>query len=293
MISSHVRRRRLASEIIALRERREMSGQDLADAVGVARQRISRLENGHVRPYLDEIIRILKVLGVEGDEWTRLMAIARDAQEYGWWERHAEEMGPRQALYANLEAGASDIAEYQITLVPGLLQIPAYTGARIAADRHAYSPKFDPQRAMQARAARQEMIERPSGPRYQVVIDELAVRRFGAPAAVMAEQLRHIVRVAGSRSTVSVRVLPIAAVLPENLIPRTAFGIYRYPDDPSVVLVDTITSDVIVTEAAEAGRYRRLYEALTNAALTSVDSIDFLAGLADEIQPRERSGVRA
>jgi transcriptional regulator with XRE-family HTH domain len=291
MISSYVRRRRLASELIALRERRGMSGQELADAIGVARQRVSRLENGHVRPFLDEVIRILETLGVEGDEWTRLMNIARDAQEYGWWERHADEMGPRQALCANLEAGASEISEYQITLIPGLLQIPAYTSARIVADRDAHPPKFDPNRAMQARLARQQMLERPGGPRYQVVIDELAIRRPAAPAAVMVEQLRHIVEVAKSRTTVTVRVLPIAAVLPDNLIPRTAFGIYRYPDDPSVVLVDTITSDLIVADTAEADRYQKLYESLINAALTETDSLRLLARLADETPTTDVIGV--
>ncbi|HYS37448.1 MAG TPA: helix-turn-helix transcriptional regulator, partial [Pseudonocardiaceae bacterium] len=59
MISPYVRRRRLAVELIRLREEHDYSAEKLAKAIGVARQRISRVENGHVRPDLDEIMRIL------------------------------------------------------------------------------------------------------------------------------------------------------------------------------------------------------------------------------------------
>ena len=40
------------------------------------------------------------------------MTIAREAGEKGWWESY-KTMGDRQAMYANLEAGAVAIREYQ------------------------------------------------------------------------------------------------------------------------------------------------------------------------------------
>src|SRR5262249_45489220 len=133
VISPYVRRRRLAIELIRLREEHDYSAEKLAKAIGVARQRISRVENGHVRPDLDEVMRILDVLNVGEKRWEQIMTIAREAQERGWWEKFSDEMGPRQALYANLEAGARAINEYQMTLLPGLLQIPAFTEARARA----------------------------------------------------------------------------------------------------------------------------------------------------------------
>ena len=78
-------------------------------------------------------MRILDVLNVGEKRWEQIMTIAREAQERGWWEKFADEMGPRQALYANLEAGARSISEYQMTFLPGLLQIPAFTEARARA----------------------------------------------------------------------------------------------------------------------------------------------------------------
>lgn len=211
MISPFVRRRRLAAELIRLREEHDYSAADLAKAIGVARQRISRLENSHVSPDLDEIMRVLDVLKVGEKRWAKIMNIAREAQERGWWEKFADEMGPRQALYADLEAGARSICEYQMSLLPGLLQTPAFTEVRARADRAAHTGQFDPTRALEARAARQRVLDRPGGPTYEVIIDELAVRRFAAPPEVVRGQMDHLVDVGHHRPKITIRILPLNA----------------------------------------------------------------------------------
>ena len=104
----------LADELLRLREQHGYSAARVAAEIGVARQRISRLENGHVAPDLDEMMRILQLFGVGETRWDALMTIAREAQERGWWAKFANQMGTRQALYANLEAGACQIDEIQM-----------------------------------------------------------------------------------------------------------------------------------------------------------------------------------
>src|SRR5918992_2263019 len=132
MISPYVRRLRLAAELRALRTDGGMTHEQLAKKIGESRAQISRLENGHVVDQAD-IIKILDALDVRGDRWTQLVTIAREASERGWWESN-KAMGERQALYANLEAGAKTIREFQMAFIPGLLQTPEFTRARIEAD---------------------------------------------------------------------------------------------------------------------------------------------------------------
>src|SRR4051794_8962194 len=223
MVSPYVRRRRLATELIQLREEHGYSTQRLATAVGLPRQRISQLQNGHVRPTDDEILRILNVLSVGQRRWEQIMTIARDARERGWWEKFRDEMGPRQALYADLEAGACSIAEYQLTLLPGLLQIPAFTEIRARANRGTRPEHFDPTRALEARAIRQRILHRTDGPRYEVIIDELAVRRRAAPPEIVRAQLDHLVHVGRDRNRITIRVLPLGASLPGHVVPGSAF----------------------------------------------------------------------
>jgi len=291
MISPLVRRRRLATEIISLREEHHLTSGDLAHMIGVARQRISRLENGHVAPDLSEIMRILDKLAIGQDRWNQIMTIAREAQERGWWEKYDDEMGKRQALYANLEAGASEIREYQMVFLPGLLQIPTYTEARARMDRPD-GADYDPARALEARAARQRMLERPGGPTYEVLIDELAVRRLAAPASVVADQLDHLVDAGHHRQGLTIRVLPLAAQIREHAVPRSAFFAYRYPDpgDPLVVAVDTVTDDLVLTRDVDVNRYLDLYSKLQDAALAPIESLDFLAAVAEESRKGHHHG---
>jgi transcriptional regulator with XRE-family HTH domain len=275
----------LARELLALREERGWSAERLAQTVGAPRQRISGIENCHVRPDEKELDRLLDALAVPKARRQAILAVAADARHRGWWEKIAEQIGPRQALYADLEAGASHICEYQLTLVPGLLQVPAFTEARARADRPIYAEGFDPHQAVQARMSRQAILHRVDAPRYEVVIDELVIRRFAAGSDVVREQLDHLAVLGHEHPHVSIRVLPFTARIAQQLVPRSAFSAYRYSDpvDPSVVAVDTITSDLVLTNATQVTHYLRLYEHLRDAALTPTDSLDFLAMVAQEL----------
>src|ERR1039457_2792467 len=107
MISPYVRRLRLGAEVRALRAEADLTADQLGKRIGRSRADISRLENGHVVDQAD-VISILDILGVDGDRWTQVVTIAREAGEKGWWESH-KAMGDRQAIYANLEAGAGRV----------------------------------------------------------------------------------------------------------------------------------------------------------------------------------------
>jgi hypothetical protein len=147
---------------------------------------------------------------------------------------------------------------------------------------------------LEARAARQRVLHRPGGPTYEVVLDELAVRRFAAPADVVGVQLDHLVHVGHHHDTVTIRVLPLSARIEGHAVPRSAFFTYCYPDDPDVVAVDTVTSDLVLTDPTEVALYLTLYHRLRAAALPSSDSLDFLAAVAEELRNErgEHHGTR-
>lgn len=285
MISPYVRRRRLAHELRMLREDAGLTHEQLGKVIGQSRTKISRLENGHIRPDQAEIMKILDALNVDGEKWTQIVTIARDAAERGWWESYNEAMGERQALYANLEAGATSIREYQQTFIPGLLQTPEFTSIRTEVDGKSGPVRYTLAGVVEARAQRQRMLRRPGGPTYEVILDEVVVRRLTAPPDVMRAQLRHLAEVAQRTEEVNVRVLPVDAQIAGYLAPRSAFSIYTFedPEDLAVVAVDTVTSDLIVTEPAEVARYAGVHDRLRDAALPVEDSLDFLAKAAERL----------
>jgi len=287
MISPYVRRLRLSREIRALRADAGLTAAQLAKKIGRSRADISRLETGQVVNQAD-VLKILDALGVDGDRWTKIMTIAREASETGWWESF-KDMGDRQAMFADLEAGATAIREYQQIIVPGLLQTPDYVLAR--ADTSAVLEPLSngtPDGIVAGRMMRQRMFRRPDGPDYDVIVDELAIRRLAAPPEVVKKALYHMATLVNDNPKVTLRVLPVEARIEGYAIPRTSFTMYSFadPDDPRVVAINTGTAELFLTEPADVARYDLLFDRLRKEALPGSQSLDLItetaARLADQ-----------
>ena len=287
MISPFVRRQRLGQEIIKLREAAGFTHDQLAKlADGVTRQKLSRLENGHTRPDIAMLMKVLEVFKVSptSSKWRDLIRVAQQASERGWWESFGNAMGERQQMRANLEAGAEEIREF-LTFIPGLVQTEDFVRGR--ADSYygvSLPPTYDLDRAVAARKTRQNMLHRPDGPRYEVILDEVALTRAAVPPPVMAAQLRHIVELAEQQSRVSVRVLRSHQSLRDYWTPRSQFSVYTYPDpdDPTVVCVDTEMQDLVHTTPEPVAPYVQLYDRLREAALSDEDSVAVIAKAVDQ-----------
>jgi transcriptional regulator with XRE-family HTH domain len=283
MISPYVRRLRLADEVRSLRQTMALTQEQLGRRIGKSRTDISRLESGHTVDLAD-VLGILEALGVDGDRWTQIMTIAREASETGWWES-CKSMGERQTLIADLEAGACVIRTYEQTFVPGLLQIPEFVRARSVASATLEPVSGTVDGILAGRAGRQRMLRRPCGPTLEVIVDEVAVRRLAAPAHVVKKQPCHLATVVNKDRNIALRVLPVHALIKDFTVPRSAFTMFTYPDpgDPDVVAVDTVTSDLILTAKDQVAPYGRLYERLREAALPPAGSIDLLTKAAAEL----------
>lgn len=281
MSSPYVRRLRLGREIRALRAERNWTQARMARLAGVTRNNVSRLENGQAAD-LAEVLNILEALGVEGERWTALSAIAQSAVAPGWWDS-VKHIGERQALTANLESGAATIRQYQQTLMPGLLQLPEYVQA-IHHVASALEPAGPVDGLLAGRMGRQRHLRHPGGPVYEVIVDEIAILRRVAPDHAVRVQFRHLARVAkGSQPNVTLRVLRTDAQIRDFAAPRTAYTIYTFldPGDPTVVVIDNATDDVILSEDAKVALYEGYFERIREAALSPEESASLLTKEAD------------
>ncbi len=276
--SPMVRRKRLGAELRTLRDRAGLTGEQVIERVGwPAVSKLSRLENGRSRPDLSDILDLLDLYEVTGADREKIIAIARDAANTrGWW-RSFSELGHRQRGYAQLEAGAVDIREYQLTMIPGLLQTLDYARTRVGSVL-AIHGNLETEVEVTARQARQAVLTRDDPPAYTAVIDEAALRRLAAPPDVMQAQVVHLVELAALPS-VTLRVLPFAARIREFYLPHTAFSLYRFadPDDPEMVVLETLTSDLHLGDEEDLARYKLVFDWLADAALTPEESVTFLA----------------
>ncbi|MGC4853781.1 helix-turn-helix domain-containing protein [Micromonospora sp. DT4] len=272
-----IRRARLGAELRQLRRREALTLEQVCDRLGWAStSKLSRIELGQSRPDLADVLDLLDVYQVPGPARDALIVIARDAAtSRGWWKTLGE-MSERQRVYAELEAGAADIVEYQPSVVPGLLQTPAYARSRVAAGV-LLSPEVDVEAEVRARALRQEMLRRADPPRYTAVLAEAVCDPGDLPLDTWREQLRHLVAVTGL-AHVTVRLLP-RGVAGGGLHPLTPYSWYAFPDpaDPRTVMLEALTTDVRLATMLDVDRYERMTAALLAAALSPEETVTALA----------------
>jgi len=282
--SPMVRRRRLGAELRTLRDRAGLTGEQVIERVGwPSASKLSRLENGRTRPDLSDIFDLLDLYGVTGADREKLIAIARDAANTrGWWRSFAD-LGHRQRGYAELEAGVVELREYQQSLIPGLLQTPEYARTRVLSELSVHG-RLDVEAEVAARQARQALLTAENPPHYQAIIDEAALRRRAAPTDVMAAQFARLVELS-ALPTVTLQVLPLDARIGEYYAPHASFSLYRFadPEDQDIVVLETLTSDLHLSDEEDVSRYRLLTDWLTAAALPPEESVTFLAGLARQL----------
>lgn len=283
MPSPYVRRRQLAAEIRKLRESRGLTTDGLAQLMYYSRTKVSRLENAQGRPDLIEIMNMLDALEVTGSQYDRICQIAREAGQKGWWDRYGTTVGPRQKIAADLEYNATLVRSYDQTAMPGALQCRPFIEALIKLDKDQMSPNYQPERMTEARERRQQELLRPDGPSYETILDECVIHRLAVDPQTMATQLRHMVKTVTERDSINVRVLLHNARIPGGLPPQSSFYLYTFaePDDPPIAVVDTVTTDLILTQREELARYNVMYDRLREAALSPEDSIAFLKQVAN------------
>jgi hypothetical protein len=285
MSSPYVRQLRLGRELETLMKAAGLTHQSLANKVGWSRSKVTRLLNGEGAREGD-VLNVLRALEVKGEQYSQLRAIARDAAHRGWWDRNEAAMGRGQAQAANLESGAATIREYHMTYVPGLLQTVEYMRSIFDTDDLTTPTTngvgMDPDKMVEARLNRQEMLRAPDGPQYEVIIDELMVRRRTASLEILAAQLRYLAE-PGERITV--QVLPVGADIDAFSVPRGSFSLYTYHDqrDGTIATVDAFVEETVVTESSDVRRLEILYDRIRQAALPGHESARLLSEAADNM----------
>ncbi|GAA4074558.1 helix-turn-helix transcriptional regulator [Actinomadura miaoliensis] len=285
MPSPYVRRLLLAAEIRKLRESRDLTTDEFARLVYQSRSKIIRLENGTLRVDLYDLMNMLDRLEVTGTQQEKIIRLARDAGEKHWWDRYGNAMGPRQRLYADLESGADTIREYNQTAIPAVLQTPEFVDALVELDRCQGSLDYRPERMAEARKQRQNHLLKEDGPTYEAIVDEYVMHRLAVPRPVMAAQLRHMVDVVTAEERIIVRILPNNVLIPGGLLPLASFSLYTFPDpgDPPMAVVETVTTDLVLTQRREVARYTGMYNRLRDAALSRERSLAHLNEVADRL----------
>jgi transcriptional regulator with XRE-family HTH domain len=277
-----VRARGLAAELKELRDKSGLSTREAAARVGVSSATINRIENAHKAVDLTEVSALLVAYGVTGNERVRILDLAREAEQRGrWLDSGSEYQGVPKQLTAlmSFEAEATAITEMNLLLIPGMLQTQDYTRATLACFE---VPQRESEQRVIVRSGRQVVVTKPRAPMYTAFIDEAALRRAMGGPRVMAEQLRHIVRMT-RRPNVDARVIPFERGGHWGINP---FVLLEFPRANPIVHLEHVRSSALLDDPEDVVPYQTAKAKLAAVALGPAESEDLLLRVSAEYDER-------
>src|SRR5258706_7601123 len=231
----------LGAHLRRLREAQGVTREDAGWEIRSSESKISRMELGRVGFKERDVADLLSLYGVDdGEERTRLLALARDANNPGWWHRFGDVLPNWFQSYLGLEAAAALIRTYEVQFVPGLLQTRDYARAVVLLGHGRAKPE-EIERRVELRMQRQQVLARDGAPKLWVVVDEAALRRPIGGIEVMRSQVEALLE-ANTMPNVRLQVIPFNAG--GHAAAGGAFTILRFPDEdlPDVVYIEQLTS---------------------------------------------------
>jgi transcriptional regulator with XRE-family HTH domain len=279
--SPAVERRRLAMELRRLRNRARRTIHEVAEAMECSPGKISRIETGVVGAQPRDVRDLLDIYGVQGAERERLLDLVRHARRRAWWHEYAGVVPPESARLYGLEDGAATIDGYNSTfLIPGLLQTEDYARALMGSAADGSEAAQSSERRIELRLRRQRLLTREQPPTVRFVLAEAALlAQVGGPR-VLADQLRHLAKVA-TLPNVTIQVLPLTTGA--HLAAGTVFTVFGFADDadPTIVYLEQLSGNAYVEAPKEVDLYAKAFVEATTKALSEQESRELICERAD------------
>ncbi|WP_406369263.1 helix-turn-helix domain-containing protein [Streptomyces sp. NBC_00647] len=177
----------LGKRLRHLRERAGVSFEEAARAIEVTPLTVRRIEKAEVGLRIPYVRELLRAYGVPATEVDDFLALAREANQPGWWYKYRDVLPEWFSAYVSLESEASVIRLYEPHYVPGLLQTHDYATALMRVGFPNES-EDDVARRVALRVKRQDLLAKSEAPAVWAILDETVLRRpVGGPAVMRAQ----------------------------------------------------------------------------------------------------------
>lgn len=186
--------------------------------MNTSQSKVSRIENGKVRPSLVDVEQFLKAVEAPAGLVAEVMALARIANTEWQDGRGLRRKGldKKQLELAGLEQNSTVFRYFLLSMITGLLSTPEYIRASLA-----HIPG-DHSKAIAKKLERQEVLYDRSK-RFTFILTEQAVRTPLVDAPAMAVQIDRLASLA-HLPNVRLGIIPIETQMPGN--PLNTFTIY-------------------------------------------------------------------
>jgi len=268
--SPTLRRRELASQLRDLRKQSGRTVEDVARELLCSPPKISRIETGVRSASLRDVRDLCIIYGVDDSLRDRLMTLAREAKQQGWWNRY-EDLAIESLI--GLEIEAAQISSYESCVIPWMFQTREYARAVIRGILPRIADHVLDERVT-ARITRQELITKESPPHFWSLVDESALRRRVGSNDIMRDQLKRMVELAAIPN-ITMQVVPFSLGAHPGL--DNTFELLEFQSAQSpVVYIDNMAGALYVERAADVDRFKEALMHLRAGALDPESSISLI-----------------
>ncbi|WP_405201882.1 helix-turn-helix domain-containing protein [[Kitasatospora] papulosa] len=184
----------------------------------------------------------------------------------------------RYQRYMALEAEATSLWHFAVSVLPGLLQTPGYAREILAAGG---SKGEALEQQVEARMGRRELLLGEDSPPFRTIVSEAVLRTPLRDVAEWRRQLEYLGEL-GARENVTLHVLPFSAG-PYGL-DSTALMFLRLPDGRTVAYTENAYRGDLIEANQPVDRLQRAYDAVRDLALSPAESRKFVLSLLEEVR---------
>jgi transcriptional regulator with XRE-family HTH domain len=265
----------------ALRDRAELTQEQVARACGWSQPQVVNLETGTTGQRPEQLAKLRPLLKPTDQEWAEIVEHARIGRtplpKRGFRFKFK---GDRMRKVVDMEGSATIMRSHNSMTIPGLLQTEPYMRGIFEAYRPANGPE-EIERLTALRLRRQEVLDN-LDQRFEFVIDQAALSRMNNMAGgsnVMRGQLFHLLDTIG-RPNVDLRFVPFTHGY--YLGQAENYSLFEYDVEPRVrvVYVEQYDDQDILHDGKNVAKYLTLWQEQARAALDPSQAHNFLSFLA-------------
>nr|WP_225858762.1 helix-turn-helix transcriptional regulator [Streptomyces albicerus] len=251
----------LGKRLRQLREQAGVSFEDAARAIEVTPLTVRRIEKAEVGFRIPYVRELLHTYGVPAAEIDDFLALAREANEPGWWYSYRDVLPEWFSAYVSLESEASVIRLYEPHYVPGLLQTHDYAAAlmRIGFPNET---KEDIDRRVALRLKRQDLLAKPDAPAVWAILDETVLRRPVGGAEVMRAQLDRLTE-ALEMPKVRIQILRFKVGAHPGAFGPFHYFRFGFSELPDVVYTESLVGAVYVDQPTDVVTYLEVMDRMS------------------------------
>ncbi len=271
-VSPTLRLWQLAESLRGHRERMELTIVDAAERLKQlsprwSRSKLQRIETRSYPPQPAEVEHLAAVYEVSANEAAALVRMAREARQKGWWQSSA--LPKPTQMMVGLEQAATTVRQFELALMPGLLQTSDYARA-LMTTLSPTTPIEVLENRVAARMIRQHMLTSADPLNYKVILSEAVLRCPVGGGRVMRGQLERLQELTGAPN-VAIQVVPFVAGPQPGM--EGAFTLLTLPDlAHDVVYVEGPAGSIYLEEQDDVRRCTMHFAVLSSLALSPAES---------------------